>query len=74
MGARDKLNGVVVGACLIVSALLGAAMESWWAFWGILLILVIGSSGAGGIRTQPGAHPSGARRGGGGGRHPKRGR
>ncbi len=65
MGARDKLNAAVVWGCLIVSALLGAAMGSWGAFWGILLILVIGSSGAGGIRTQPGAHPSGARRGGG---------
>ncbi len=29
MNARDKLNGVVVGACLFVSALLGAAMGSW---------------------------------------------
>jgi len=74
VGARDKLNAVVFWGCLIVSALLGAAMGSWGAFWGILLIMVIGCSGAGGIRTQPGAHPSGARRGGGGGRHPKRGR
>ncbi len=74
MGARDKLNGVVVGACLFVSALLGAAMESWGAFWVILLVMIVGSSGAGGIRTQPGAHPSGVRRGGGGGRHPTRGR
>ena len=52
MGARDKLNGVVVGACLIVSALLGAAMESWGAFWGIFLIMVICCSGAVGIEGQ----------------------
>ena len=74
MGARDKLNGVVVGACLFVSALLGAAMGSWGAFWVILILTVVGSSGAGGIRTHPDARPSGARRGGGGGRHPTRGR
>jgi hypothetical protein len=74
MGARDKLNGVVVVACLIVAALLGAAMESWLAFWAVLILSVAGCSDAGGIRTRPGAGPSGARRGGGGGRHPTRGR
>ena len=72
MGARDKLNGVVVGACLFVSALLGAAMESWWAFWGIFLILVTACNGAGGIRTHPDARPPGDGRGG--RRHPTRGR
>jgi hypothetical protein len=72
MGARDKLNGVVVGACLFISALFGAAMGSWGAFWIILVVMIVGSSGAGGIRTQPGAHASGARRGGGGGRHSTR--
>ncbi len=74
MGARDKLNGVVVGACLFGAALFGAALGSWGAFWIILVVMIVGSSGAGGIRTQPSAHPSGARRGGGGGRHRTRGR
>ncbi len=74
MNARDKLNGVVVGACLFVSALLGAAMGSWGAFWVILIITIVGCSGAGGIRTQPGARPPVARRGGGGRRQSTRGR
>jgi len=74
MGARDKLNGVVVGACLLISALLGAVMGSWGAFWGILILTIAGCSGAGGIRTHPDARPPGARRGGGRGRHPTRGR
>ncbi len=72
MGARDKLNGVVVGACLFVSALLGAAMGSWGAFWGILVVTIVGCSCAGGIRTHPAARPPGAGRGG--GRRPARGR
>ncbi len=72
MGARDKLNAVVVWACLVVSALLGAAMESWGAFWGILVVTIAGCSCAGGIRTHPDARPPGAGRGG--GRNPTRGR
>ena len=72
MNARDKLNGVVVGACLFVSALLGAAMESWGAFWVFLILTVVGCNAAGGIRTHPDVRPPGAGRGG--GRHPRRGR
>ena len=72
MGARDKLNGVVVGACLFVSALLGATMQSWGAFWGILVVTIVGCCCAGGIRTHPDARPPGAW--GGGGRGPAPGR
>ncbi len=74
MGARDKLNAIVVWGCLIVWAILGAAIGSWGAFWIILVVMIVGSSGAGGIRTQPGAGPPVARRGSGGGRHHTRGR
>ncbi len=72
MGARDKLNAVVFWGCLIVSALLGAVMGSWGAFWGILVVTIVGCSCAGGIRTHPDARPPGAGRGG--GRRPVRGR
>ncbi len=74
MGARDKLNAVVVGGCLIVSAIFGTAMESWGAFWVILVLMIVGCSFAGGIRAHPDARPPGAGRGGGGGRRPARGR
>lgn len=74
MGARDKLNATAVWACLIVSALLGAAMGSWGAFWGILVVMIGGCYCAGGIRTHPDAHTPRAGRGGGRGRPPMRGR
>ena len=74
MGARDKLNSVVVSGCLIVSAILGAIMESWGAFWGVLIVLIGVCFSAGGIRTHPGARPQGKVRRGEPGRHPMRGR
>ncbi len=70
MNARDKLNGVVVGACLFGACIFGAALGSWGAFWIILIVMIVGSSGAGGIRTHTGARPPGA----GGGRRHARGR
>ena len=71
MRARAKLNAAVVSGCLIASAILGAAMETWAAFWGILVVTIVGCSCAGGIRTQPDARPPGA--GGGAGQRHARG-
>ena len=51
MGARDKLNAVVLWGCLVVSAIFGAAVGSWGAFWGLLIITIVGCSCAGGIRA-----------------------
>jgi hypothetical protein len=53
MGARHKLNTVVVWGCLIVSAFFGLAAESWGVFWGVLAVTVGGCYTAGDIRTQP---------------------
>ncbi len=74
MGARDKLNTVVIWGCLIASALLGAIMDSWWAFWGSLLVTLVACSSAGGIRTQPDARPPRSGRDAGHGRRSARGR
>ena len=53
MGAREKLNGIAVWSCLLGSALLGAALESWGAFWGTLALSLAWCCGAGGIRARP---------------------
>ena len=53
MGARDKPNAVVIRGCLIVSALLGLAMESWPAFLVNLVVTIGGSYNAEGIRAKP---------------------
>ncbi len=74
MGARDKLNAVVIWGCLIASALLGAVMDSWWAFWGSLAVTLVACSSVGGIRTQPDARPTRTGRGAGSGRLAARGR
>jgi len=63
VGARDKLNAVVIWVSLIVSAILGAIMQSWGAFWGILVLLICACTCAGGIRTQPDARPARTARG-----------
>jgi len=69
MGAREKLNAVSVWGSVIASALLGAAMGSWLAFWGALAVMLAACSSAGGIRTQPASRPHASRRSGGGHRH-----
>ncbi len=56
MQAREKLNVVVVSGCLVVSALLGAVLESWLAFVGILVITVAACNHAEGIRLEPTTH------------------
>jgi hypothetical protein len=52
MGARSKLNTVVVWTCLIVSALVGLAGESWGVFWGVLVVTIGGCYTAGDIRIR----------------------
>ena len=39
--------------------ILGAAMGSWGAFWGILVLTIAGCHCAGGIRSHPAARPRG---------------
>ncbi len=65
MGAREKLNSVVVGGCLIVAALVGGlVMESWPAFFGILVVTIAACHHAEGIRVKPGTRrPNGGRGG-----------
>ena len=74
MGARDKLNTVVVWGCLIVSALVGAVMGSWGAFWLTLVVTIAGCYSAGGIRTPSQSRHAQAGRVANGGRPPSRGR
>ncbi len=53
MGARHKLNTVIVWGCLIVSAFVGLAAENWGVFWGMLVVTIGGCYTAGDIRTRP---------------------
>jgi hypothetical protein len=53
MGARSKLNTIVIWVCLIVSALIGIAAESWGVFWGVLVVSIGGCYSAGDIRMRP---------------------
>lgn len=65
MVAREKLNAVVVGSCLAVSALVGGlVMESWLAFFGLLVATIAACHHAEGIRGKPDVRrPSGGRGG-----------
>ena len=62
MGAREKLNTVVVWGCLIVAALLGLSFESYFVAAAAFVVMVGASYNAQGIRIQPDARrPSGGR-------------
>ena len=63
MGARAKLNAAAIWACVIASAIVGLAVRSWDAFWGLLILAIEACYGGGGIRPQPEARASDAGRG-----------
>ncbi len=50
MGARTKLNIAAINGSLAIAAVVGLALESWAAFWGVTILLVIGNLCAGAIR------------------------
>ena len=52
MGARTKLNVAVLNGCLLVAALAGIALESWFAFWLVAVLLVVGELYVGAIRPD----------------------
>jgi hypothetical protein len=56
MGARTKLNIAAINGSLVIGAVAGLALESWSAFWGVTILLVVGNLCAGAIR------PTGSRR------------
>ncbi len=65
MVAREKLNAVVVLGCLAISVLVGGlVMESWLAFFGILVVTIAACHHAEGIRVKPVARRPGGGPGG----------
>jgi hypothetical protein len=53
MGARHKLNAAYFNGCLLLSAVLGAAAQSWAVFLGALAVSLALGVHAGDIRTRP---------------------
>ena len=56
MGARTKLNVAAINGSLVVAAVVGIAFGSWFAFWLVAILLVVGNFYGGAIR------PAGQRR------------
>jgi hypothetical protein len=53
MNARQKLNQVYATGAIVVAAVVGAALNSWWAF-GVGLAVLLGLTAWGGsIRLAP---------------------
>ena len=55
MGARTKLNAANFNGCLLVSAVVGLAAQSWLVFLLTLAVSVAAAVHSGGIRGQPAA-------------------
>jgi hypothetical protein len=53
MGARHKLNHIMVGICLAVAGVTGILSGSWLVFWIALAIAVLERLSHGDIRLKP---------------------
>ena len=52
MGARTKLNIAYFNGALGLAALVGLFLQSWWAFWIVLILCLSQSAAAGEIRPK----------------------
>jgi len=49
VGARTKLNVAAINGSLVVAAVVGIAFGSWFAYWLVAILLVVGDFYAGAI-------------------------
>jgi 1,4-dihydroxy-2-naphthoate octaprenyltransferase len=52
VGARTRLNVAALNGCVIIAALIGIVLQSWFAFWIVAALLVAGEFYAGSIRPS----------------------